>query len=377
MADLGVDRVPLLDLLAPDPARRHGTGQPGRRRVLRPARRRAARPRHRPGRHAVPLGPAAGAGGRRRLAAAGTPRTGSATTPAWSAQALGDRVKLWITLNEPFVHLTLGYGARHPRAGPHAALRRAPGRAPPAAGPRPRGRRAARTGPPARSRSPTTTPRPGRPATPPTTAAARRRTTPCRTTCSPIRCWGWATRPAPSPALSSATATSTSIAAPIDALGVNYYFPTVRPGARGAAARCRSSWCRSRATRSPRSAGRSCPTGCASCWSASRRYGDALPPIYITENGCAYDDTLDADGRCDDPERVAYLDGHIRAAPRRDGRRRRRARATSSGRCWTTSSGRRVTPSGSGWSTSTSPPRCARPKTSYRVVRGASSGATV
>jgi hypothetical protein len=26
------------------------------------------------------------------------------------------------------------------------------------------------------------------------------------------------------------------------------------------------------------------------------RYGAALPPIYITENGCAYDDVVDADG---------------------------------------------------------------------------------
>jgi beta-glucosidase len=43
------------------------------------------------------------------------------------------------------------------------------------------------------------------------------------------------------------------------------------------------------------------------------RYGDALPPVVITENGCAFDDTL-ADGRCEDPDRVAYLDAHVRAA---------------------------------------------------------------
>ena len=37
-----------------------------------------------------------------------------------------------------------------------------------------------------------------------------------------------------------------------------------------------------------------------------------LPPVYITENGCAYDDPV-VDGRCADPRRVDYLDQHLRA----------------------------------------------------------------
>ena len=37
-----------------------------------------------------------------------------------------------------------------------------------------------------------------------------------------------------------------------------------------------------------------------------------LPPIYITENGCAYDDPV-IDGRCADPRRIEYLDLHLRA----------------------------------------------------------------
>ena len=37
-----------------------------------------------------------------------------------------------------------------------------------------------------------------------------------------------------------------------------------------------------------------------------------LPPLYITENGCAYDDPV-VDGRCHDPRRVEYLDLHLRA----------------------------------------------------------------
>jgi beta-glucosidase len=43
------------------------------------------------------------------------------------------------------------------------------------------------------------------------------------------------------------------------------------------------------------------------------RYGDALPPILITENGCSTDDTADADGRIRDTARIEYLDGHLRA----------------------------------------------------------------
>jgi beta-glucosidase len=38
-------------------------------------------------------------------------------------------------------------------------------------------------------------------------------------------------------------------------------------------------------------------------------------PLYITENGCAVDDHLSSDGmRCHDPERIAYLRGHLSAA---------------------------------------------------------------
>lgn len=43
------------------------------------------------------------------------------------------------------------------------------------------------------------------------------------------------------------------------------------------------------------------------------RYGAALPPLYITENGCSQRDQLAADGTVDDQARIDYLDGHIRA----------------------------------------------------------------
>ncbi len=37
-----------------------------------------------------------------------------------------------------------------------------------------------------------------------------------------------------------------------------------------------------------------------------------LPPVYITESGCAYDDPV-IDGVCHDPRRISYLDAHLRA----------------------------------------------------------------
>ncbi|MGC7101752.1 GH1 family beta-glucosidase [Amycolatopsis lurida] len=43
------------------------------------------------------------------------------------------------------------------------------------------------------------------------------------------------------------------------------------------------------------------------------RYREKLPPLVVTENGCAYHDTLDAEGHCADPDRVAYLSGHLAA----------------------------------------------------------------
>lgn len=37
-------------------------------------------------------------------------------------------------------------------------------------------------------------------------------------------------------------------------------------------------------------------------------------PLYVTENGAAFHDYEDPEGRADDPERIAFLDGHFRAA---------------------------------------------------------------
>jgi beta-glucosidase len=42
------------------------------------------------------------------------------------------------------------------------------------------------------------------------------------------------------------------------------------------------------------------------------RYGDKLPPIYITENGCAINDEP-VEGVVDDQRRIDYLDGYLRS----------------------------------------------------------------
>ena len=49
------------------------------------------------------------------------------------------------------------------------------------------------------------------------------------------------------------------------------------------------------------------PEGLTELLTAFRdRYGDRLPPVTITENGCSYEGL-------DDQDRIAYLDGHVRA----------------------------------------------------------------
>jgi beta-glucosidase len=45
----------------------------------------------------------------------------------------------------------------------------------------------------------------------------------------------------------------------------------------------------------------------------AERYGAALPPLYVTENGCSHDDRLAGDGSVDDQFRIEYVDAHLRA----------------------------------------------------------------
>jgi beta-glucosidase len=42
-------------------------------------------------------------------------------------------------------------------------------------------------------------------------------------------------------------------------------------------------------------------------------YGEALPPLWVTENGCSYDVPSDAEGRIPDQARIDYLAAHVNA----------------------------------------------------------------
>lgn len=43
------------------------------------------------------------------------------------------------------------------------------------------------------------------------------------------------------------------------------------------------------------------------------RYGDELPPVYVTESGCSYHDRVEPDGAVHDQLRIEYHDAHLRA----------------------------------------------------------------
>jgi beta-glucosidase len=44
------------------------------------------------------------------------------------------------------------------------------------------------------------------------------------------------------------------------------------------------------------------------------RYGDALPPVYITEGGASFNDVVSPDGSVDDEDRIRYLAEHLSVA---------------------------------------------------------------
>ncbi|WP_303246550.1 GH1 family beta-glucosidase [Streptomyces sp. NA04227] len=101
------------------------------------------------------------------------------------------------------------------------------------------------------------------------------------------------------------------IAAPLDALGVNYYTVNAVHATEGPVPL---------EVRPPEGHPRTAfgwavvPDGLRETLIGLHgRYGSALPPLYVSENGCAYDDVPGPDGRCDDRERIAFLDGHLQA----------------------------------------------------------------
>ncbi|MGI5404200.1 GH1 family beta-glucosidase [Streptomyces sp. CA-135486] len=111
-----------------------------------------------------------------------------------------------------------------------------------------------------------------------------------------------------------------AISTPIDSLGINYYSPTV-VGAGSSAAP--SPWAgaeeyvRFLPAPGPRTA-MDWPVDADGLYELLIRLRDDLPgvPLVITENGAAYDDYADPSGEVHDPERVDYLRAHLTAVHR-------------------------------------------------------------
>jgi beta-glucosidase len=115
-----------------------------------------------------------------------------------------------------------------------------------------------------------------------------------------------------------------TVAAPLDVLGINYYNPSwIAPPTPGGGLPFEVA--DPPAGRHPRTAfgWPVVPEGLTELLlSLRRRYGDALPPVLITENGCSLEDEADsttADGTtadsatAGDQDRIAYLRDHIDA----------------------------------------------------------------
>ncbi len=117
-----------------------------------------------------------------------------------------------------------------------------------------------------------------------------------------------------------------SIHQPLDALGLNYYTPALvsagdadarGPRADGHGASDHSPWPGAEDVAFHQTPGERTEMG----WTIDpsglheliMRYTREAPglPLYITENGAAYDDKPDPDGRVHDPERIAYLHSHL------------------------------------------------------------------
>ncbi|WP_055585161.1 GH1 family beta-glucosidase, partial [Streptacidiphilus griseoplanus] len=107
-----------------------------------------------------------------------------------------------------------------------------------------------------------------------------------------------------------------TISAPLDALGVNYYNPT-RVAAAAPGTGLPFDMVPIEGVPTTAFGWPVVPDGLHDLLTGLHlRYGPALPPILVTENGCSVEDTVDGDGRVRDTARIDYLDGHLRALHR-------------------------------------------------------------
>jgi beta-glucosidase len=242
------------------------------------------------------------------------------------AARLGDRVSLWCTLNEPWCSAFLGYGSGH----------HAPGRTDPAAalaaahhlllghGLAVRALRAALPAPQVSLALNLAAVRPV--STRPADLDAARRIDGLinRLFLDPVL---RAAYPADVPA-DTAGITDWSfvraddldtIGAPIDALGVNYYQPDLVGAAETPAPPGPTCWPAAEGVAFHRVDAPVTEMGWPVDPSGLREillrvrhdYGDL--PVFVTENGAAYPDRVDPDGRVRDAERIAYLRSHLGA----------------------------------------------------------------
>ncbi|MFE5325324.1 GH1 family beta-glucosidase [Embleya sp. NPDC056575] len=231
------------------------------------------------------------------------------------AHRLGDRVRKWITLNEPFIHMVWGYGlgthapgrtlfldclpvAHHQLLGHGLALREL-----------------RRSGLQVMIANNCTPVWPASDAPADRAAAQAYDNLHNRLFNDPILTGTY-------PDLSAYGADATLggcvrdgdlelVGAPLDALGVNYYNPTriQAPTSEGLPFEEASiEGYRRTAFDWP-----VVPDGLRELLVGLKERYPALPPIYITENGCSVEDVVTADGTVPDFDRIDYLDTHLRA----------------------------------------------------------------
>ena len=100
----------------------------------------------------------------------------------------------------------------------------------------------------------------------------------------------------------------------IDGLGVNYYNPTLIAAADSAVTGLPFDFREIEGVPTTAFGWPIVPEGLTELLvGLKERYGDALPPITVTENGCSTSDEPDADGVVHDAARIDFLDAHIRA----------------------------------------------------------------
>jgi beta-glucosidase len=233
------------------------------------------------------------------------------------AGRLADRIPLWITLNEPFVVMSLGYGT-----GTHAPGRKLMLGALPAAHHQLLGHGLANAALRSAGVAQVAITNNFSPAWPATGSAADAAAAAAfdvfqnRLFTDPVLLGAY-------PDLSAFGAGDegpgvvqdgdlTVISAPVDVLGVNYYRPIRLSAQPGAALPFEME----PIPGYPVSAfgWPVVPAGLSELLLLlHQRYAAALPPVWITENGCSVEDTVAADGTVDDQPRIRYLDGHLRA----------------------------------------------------------------